>query len=77
MGEPKSVEVRDNETAWSASREGGKSNDVVSSVDSNIHVDNSTRETRVGDRNKQICATERGIGENHEGSCLINVRGIN
>ena len=52
--------------------------DVVgSSVDRQLHVDNSTREIHVSNNNEKFRATELETGENHDGIVLTSMRGIN
>jgi hypothetical protein len=71
------VEGRGTEVAGSACIEGSESNVAASLVDSHLHVDKRTREIRVGNKDEQFRVIERGTEENHDGSILINVRGIN
>jgi hypothetical protein len=52
------VEVSDNGTARHAVTV------VVSSVDRQLHTDNSTREIREDNNNELFCVTEKGTGKN-------------
>jgi len=71
------AEIRDTKIAGNVCSWSSRSNVVASSVDSHLHVDNSTREKHVGTNNEKFRTTEHGAGENHYCSILINVRGIN
>jgi hypothetical protein len=70
------VEVRDAEIAGSACSEGSKFNVVSNSVDSHLYVDKHTSEIRMS-KNEKLQVKDHGTEENHDGSNLINVRGIN
>lgn len=65
------AEARGTEIAGNACSEGSKSNAVASSVDTQLHVVNSTRELFVDNKKEQFRATEDGTGKNHNGIILI------
>jgi len=70
------VGVRHAEVTGSGCSEVSRSSVVASSVDRQLYVDNSTRDTRVSNKKEQNRAAEQGTGKNHDGTILFNVRGM-